>query len=211
MITDPATIILICILGIVTTILILVFFAKIVVRIKEGRKETLKRKFRLIPFSLINGLFLKLDGNDRDQAEARYYYSGDELEEVLLNLESDSEIEKEIKKLDLDFKKGLIQELDYEKQRATLLEEPWILAKLVPHPQNPLSGYFEVDWNQYFIQQLEKKGYKGSSDEEIVDQWLKVLHANQLYESGFLNVDEIAEESPKTKRTQLDSGKAEYS
>jgi hypothetical protein len=55
---------------------------------------------------------------------------------------------------------------------ATNLKEPWV-AVLDTHvnPTNPKNGFFELDWNEYFIIMLRENGYTGVNDEEIVDQW----------------------------------------
>lgn len=55
---------------------------------------------------------------------------------------------------------------------ATNLKEPWV-AVLDTHvnPENPKNGFFELDWNEYFIIMLRNNGYTGVTDEEIVDQW----------------------------------------
>jgi hypothetical protein len=70
-----------------------------------------------------------------------------------------------------------------EKERATKNKEPYIQV-LDTHfnPQDPNAGYFELDWNVYFIDELRKAGYNGETDEEIIDKWFKNLCQNVLAE-----------------------------
>jgi hypothetical protein len=73
------------------------------------------------------------------------------------------------------------------KDRATALEEPWV-AVLETHvnKDNIRNGFFELDWNEYFIVQLKQAGYgfDGDPDEEIVDRWFRDLARNVLGEEG---------------------------
>lgn len=91
------------------------------------------------------------------------------------------------------------------KDRATRKKEPWI-AVLDTHvnKENIRNGFFELDWNEYFVLQLKQAGYgaDGDPDEEIVDRWFRELCANVANEdgidmfdrgAGFINVRKIAE------------------
>ena len=73
------------------------------------------------------------------------------------------------------------------KDRATALEEPWV-AVLETHvnKDNIRNGFFELDWNEYFIVQLKQAGYgfDGDPEEEIVDRWFRDLARNVLGEEG---------------------------
>jgi hypothetical protein len=62
------------------------------------------------------------------------------------------------------------------KDAATAKKEPYI-AVLDTHinKENVRNGFFELDWNDYFIVQLREAGYRGETDEAIVDQWFKDL------------------------------------
>ena len=62
------------------------------------------------------------------------------------------------------------------KDRANAKKEPYI-AVLETHvnDQNPRNGFFELDWNEYFVVQLKTAGYYGDTDEEIVDKWFQDL------------------------------------
>jgi hypothetical protein len=75
------------------------------------------------------------------------------------------------------------------KELATEKKEPWV-AVLTTHvnKENIKNGFFELDWNEYFILQLRDAGYHGSSDEEIVDAWFSELCKNVGNEAG-VNMD----------------------
>ena len=62
------------------------------------------------------------------------------------------------------------------KTAATARQEPWV-AVLQTHvnPESPRNGFFELDWNEYFVLMLRNNGYTGVTDEEIVDQWFSDL------------------------------------
>ena len=55
-------------------------------------------------------------------------------------------------------------------------EEPWVkVLDMKVNPDNPRSGFFELDWNNEFVNNLKQHGYLGKSDEEIVDRWFQTL------------------------------------
>ena len=87
------------------------------------------------------------------------------------------------------------------KEQATANKEPWV-AVLDTHvnKDNIRNGFFELDWNEYFVLQLRSAGYNGESDEAIVDQWFSELCRNVGSEtgvdmdrrgSGFINVNNL--------------------
>ena len=65
------------------------------------------------------------------------------------------------------------------KEIATENKEPWI-AVLTTHvnQDNIRNGFFELDWNEYFVLQLRSNGYTGDTEEEIVDRWFSELCRN---------------------------------
>jgi hypothetical protein len=90
------------------------------------------------------------------------------------------------------------------KERATELKEPYIaVLDTKVNPENPRNGFFELDWNEYFIVQLRQAGYglDGDPEEEIVDRWFRDIVRNMLAEeglditrgSGYINVIPISQ------------------
>lgn len=73
------------------------------------------------------------------------------------------------------------------KEVADLKKEPWV-AVLDTHvnKDNIRNGFFELDWNSYFIEELKKAGYgfEGDPDEEIVDRWFRDLAGNMFAQEG---------------------------
>ena len=46
------------------------------------------------------------------------------------------------------------------------------------------NGFFELDWNNEFIEQLIDAGYSGETNEQIVDAWFRTIAMQVLDESG---------------------------
>lgn len=87
------------------------------------------------------------------------------------------------------------------KELATEKKEPWV-AVLDTHvnKDNIRNGFFELDWNEYFVLQLRTAGYVGETDEAIVDLWFSELCRNVGAEegvdmsrrgAGFINVNNL--------------------
>ena len=73
------------------------------------------------------------------------------------------------------------------KEYATRRKEPWISVLDVKlNEENVRNGFFEMDWNKYFIAQLIQAGYgiENDPDEEIVDRWFRDIVYNMLADEG---------------------------
>lgn len=75
------------------------------------------------------------------------------------------------------------------KEEATANNEPYIaITKVDIDPNNINSGAFELDWNDKFVINLVKAGYKikaTDTDNEIVDRWFQTVCRNialEVYE-----------------------------
>lgn len=65
------------------------------------------------------------------------------------------------------------------KAQATKKKEPYVeVIGLDIDANNPVQGAFELDWNEYFVQELKDKGFNGATDEDIVDQWFNQVCKN---------------------------------
>ncbi len=95
------------------------------------------------------------------------------------------------------------------KAEATRKKIPWV-AVLETHvnPDNPSNGFFELDWNEYFIVQLKGHGYDGPTEESIVDAWFQNLCRNIGNESG---LDMERRGSGYINVNNLGNGKSEIS
>lgn len=93
------------------------------------------------------------------------------------------------------------------KELATEKKEPWV-GVLQTHvaKDNLKNGFFELDWNEYFVLNLRGSGYQGSTDEEVVDQWFQELCRNIGAEEG---VDMSKRGSGYVNRALRDDGRTE--
>ena len=89
------------------------------------------------------------------------------------------------------------------KDYHTRKKEPWVnVIDVKVNEENVRNGFFELDWNKYFIAQLVEAGYGVENDpeEEIVDRWFRDIVYNMLDEegqdtnrgAGYINVVPIA-------------------
>lgn len=73
------------------------------------------------------------------------------------------------------------------KEHATKTGQPWIsVLDVKVNEQNVKNGFFELDWNELFIQQLITAGYGTVADpqEEVVDRWFRDVVFNMLEQDG---------------------------
>jgi len=117
-------------------------------------------------------------------------------------------IEAEEQALEADRKRLEEAELEMLKKRdpkayATKRKEPWVnVIDVKVNETNVRNGFFELDWNNFFIEQLIAAGYGEIADpeEEVVDRWFRDIVFNMLNEegldtsrnSGYINVVPIA-------------------
>jgi hypothetical protein len=89
------------------------------------------------------------------------------------------------------------------KERATRKQESWVsVLDTKVNVDNIRNGFFELDWNEYFIKDLILNGYGTNADpeEEIVDRWFRDIVYNMFAEegldtqrgSGYINVVPIS-------------------
>ena len=90
-----------------------------------------------------------------------------------------------------------------KKKKSKKSEEPMVkVLNLNVNPENPRNGFFELDWNNEFIEKLLDAGYKGETNEQIVDGWFKTIASNILKEegldptrgAGYINVKDIGKD-----------------
>ena len=94
------------------------------------------------------------------------------------------------------------------KAQATKKKEPYVeVIGLDIDANNPVQGAFELDWNEYFVQSLRLNGYRGSTDEEVVDKWFQDLCRNVASDSGTEDVGA----SGYVNKVLRDDGKTEVS
>jgi len=90
---------------------------------------------------------------------------------------------EEVKKLTAEEERRAI--LEKEKAQATKDKKPWVaVLDTQVNPDNIKNGFFELDWNNEFIEQLIDAGYSGEQPEHIVDQWFRTIATQMLDEEG---------------------------
>tara|TARA_B100000497_G_scaffold62732_1_gene71026 strand:- start:917 stop:1309 length:393 start_codon:yes stop_codon:yes gene_type:complete len=94
-------------------------------------------------------------------------------------------VEAEKEKVESE-KMELLKQRD-PKAYHTRKKEPWVnVIDVKVNEENVRNGFFELDWNKYFIAQLVQAGYGVENDpeEEIVDRWFRDIVYNMLEEEG---------------------------
>ena len=90
---------------------------------------------------------------------------------------------EQVKKLTAEEQRRAI--LEKEKAQATKDKKPWVaVLDTQVNPENIKNGFFELDWNNEFIEQLLDVGYSGETNEEIVDQWFRTIVSQMLEDEG---------------------------
>ena len=82
-------------------------------------------------------------------------------------------------------------------KKETKSEKPWVkVLDMNVNPDNPRNGFFELDWNDEFVNMLKQNGYEGGSDTEIVDRWFQTLCRTigneqqvDISGSGYININ----------------------
>ena len=76
------------------------------------------------------------------------------------------------------------------KAEATKKKQPYVAVLNVEMKKdNPRNGFFELDWNEYFVRDLRLNGYQGDTEEEIVDAWFKELCGNIARDEGMASTE----------------------
>jgi len=116
----------------------------------------------------------------------------DKLEASIAKAESDlAEANKRLEESEKAQKLALEQEELAKlspKDRATRKKEPWVgVLNTHVNQDNVRNGFFELDWNNYFVLKLKQEGYgvEGDPDEEIVDRWFRELCANVVVDGDY--------------------------
>lgn len=97
------------------------------------------------------------------------------------------------------------------KDIATENNEPWVsIINVDLDPSNIGSGAFELDWNDKFVANLVRAGYKGKTDQQIVDQWFQDVCRNVVLEN-FEQEQADPEQRLSSMRKKIDGDRTEFS
>ena len=90
------------------------------------------------------------------------------------------------------------------KEIATEAGEPWVnVLSVEVDPEKPGNGAFELDWNEYFIKQLWKAGYRDEDENDIVDRWFQDICRHVVMES-------YEKDEAMVTKADLGDGRTEY-
>ena len=95
------------------------------------------------------------------------------------------------------------------KDIATNRGEPWVdVISFNVNKDDIKNGFYELDWNEYFILELKRAGYgyDGDPDEEIVNRWFRDICINVASE---VNIDMENRSTGYIDITKLANNKAE--
>ena len=120
----------------------------------------------------------------------------------------EKELAEQQLKIDEENDKILLQ--SDPKTYATKKKEAWVnVLDMKVNEENIRNGFFELDWNEYFIKELIQNGYGEESDpeEEVVDRWFKDIVYNMLQEEG----QDTSRGAGYINVVPIDKGKSEVS
>ncbi len=104
------------------------------------------------------------------------------------------------------------------KEKATAASEPYIAILSVDlDPADINNGSFDLDWNDKFVLNLVKQGYKiraDDTDAQIVDRWFQTVCRNialEVYEQEQADPDKRESEMRVIQQRDLGGGYTEVS
>ena len=131
-------------------------------------------------------------------------------------IENERDMEERFAEIDREFNR--ITQDEYEKKIATLNGEPYVKVLDIDLDDNaPGAGFFELDFNEHFVEYLANSGYEGVEPEQIVDNWFNDLCKNIVLseledDDGIANsFDVTSKEGLIIQRLKTDDDTAEYS
>lgn len=145
-----------------------------------------------------------------------------EMVKIQLELIEDKESkEYKLTLLDYELSNNLIKQYEYDKGVASANGQPWVGYKdhgLDRGEDGKLGFFFDLDWNNEFVKELEEEGYKAPTPEIAVRLWYGELCRTVALEEGLaLDFMEDMEETVKpendkpTSRPPVNDGKRIYS
>tara|TARA_Y100000114_G_scaffold62940_2_gene57653 strand:+ start:72 stop:464 length:393 start_codon:yes stop_codon:yes gene_type:complete len=106
-------------------------------------------------------------------------------------------------------KKKKVVTTDSAKDKATARGEPYVeVITLEVDAKNPSQGAFELEWNDLFVEELKRNGYRGNTDEDIVDVWFQQICKNVAL-SQWETFDEDNRQRSLVTKTNVGDGRTE--
>jgi len=104
------------------------------------------------------------------------------------------------------------------KEEANAKGEPYVaILRVDLDPSNINNGAFELDWNDKFLVNLVKQGYKikaDDTDNEIVDRWFQTVCRNialEVYEQEVADPEKRRDDIRIIRQRDLGNGRTEVS
>ena len=152
-------------------------------------------------FKDITGITAKEEKNARISLSVQELFTR-ELEAALLKKEATAKKRKETKEKAIENKLS-------PKDRATKKGEPWVdVIGFQVNPDNIRHGFYELDWNDLWVEKLrlEGYGYEADPDEEIIARWYRDICLIAAADEG---VDMTDRDTGFINVRKLDDGRAE--
>ena len=119
---------------------------------------------------------------------------------------------------EINFKYGHIDQHEHDKNMANLNGEEYIrVVGMELDKDTPGQGFFELDFNENFVEYLAKSGYEGVEEDQIVDNWFSDLCKNIVLndledEEGVRkSVDTTSKDGLIISKIRTDKNTSEYS
>jgi hypothetical protein len=110
-------------------------------------------------------------------------------------------------KLDVDLRHNKISTQAHERKTADIKHEPYMaMPKISWDPVDPSKTFFELDYNDAFVQSLRANSYQGT-DEDVINRWLNDVCNSILSEMAPTDPEFVT----NVRRIRRDDGKTEHS
>ena len=124
-----------------------------------------------------------LRGDERKRAKAHFTLSGLELRRALHDIDFEpGTVEHLIEGYGIDFEEGRLTERELEKLTKTALKESYIGGDV--KYQGDGGVFFDLDWNEYWIEELKENGYTGENDDEIMQKYFSALCYGEIMKNS---------------------------
>lgn len=179
---------------------------------------------------MIKGLFNKVSGVDKfkEVAEQQRQQIQDDFDQQIKELKEEADKQllearekmKEAEKISKEAEKTIKKAEEKKtkakmspKEMATARGEPWVeVIETHVKKDNAKNGFFEMDWNTVFVDQLRAEGYGFEADpeEEIVDRWFREL-CNNIANSDGIDMSQRGSGSMQLAIRRIDDDTSEIS
>lgn len=119
--------------------------------------------------------------------------------------------ELEIEKLAVDLAHHRISQNAHDKALADIKKEPWVaMPDINWDPTDPSRSYFELDYNDHFVNFLIANKYMGATSDEVVEKWLTEVCRSVAAEMA-MDDPAFVSSAVTTKKVRKPKKKTEYS